>query len=228
MNEMAKAMMTYRDVSEPRLMDADSGLQIDSVAIPLGGVSADLDGTHAVLTVSDGVVVVDSLVPHGAAAFKATPNAMIEDVVRQALRAMVALGSGRQPLVDGDNRRVTVDKVLLYPDVMHDIEIPRDGWREARDSLRRNGIIVKAVAAAIIAAIILVYLGFADPTVLILIPGLILWCWSLMLASRTQTLIMEGAPSYKEHVRRARMQSRSIAMAASRARGLTKLSDNRR
>lgn len=205
----------YAKVDDVRFVDADTGETVDRIVVPLDTVSEDLADTRAVISVSGGAAVVTSMEPAGDPVFRAMPNAGIEVALRDAFRSIAALGMGGGFYSDAEGRRIQAEHLILYPPTMHEMRPPalKDEGRTRR--------LIAAACAVIAMTVVLVASGMADPFVLLLVPGVTMWAWTIRREMRNRALVISVAPSYNEHVRRADRQSRSIAAAASRARGLT-------
>lgn len=217
-------MDTYGHPLDPRIEDMRTGGVLEKFAFPLEKVSEDLHGTLAILTVRDGVLQVEELTPRAAPAFRAMPNAMLEEVVRSAMKGLETLSRAAEEIVDDAGRRIGMKDVVLYP---HDLPNPPKPIARPAPRYQQDASSVPIIACiAIIGTLLLVALGHVHPMVLLLVPIVA----GMALAIRRNDRLMGLLPgmmtncasyaSYARHVRCAQVQARSVERAVDRARGL--------
>ena len=219
MNRLAQDMRRYGLAAEPVMLDEHGG-PVDCVLMAMGEESPDLAGTTALLRIRDDVMVVENLEPAGDPAFRAMVNERIEHHLGQLCRRIAAAGSD-EGFVDARGRRHLCSNIMAYPSGMREWHASPRADGDMSGLEERGRVLVAAAAMAIVLTIGLVAMDLAHPFVLVLVPGVALWAWTMMRHARDGAGMASGASTYAEHVRRAKAQAASITTAAIRARGFS-------
>ena len=219
MNRLAQDMRRYGAAAEPVMLD-ENGARVECVVMAMGEESPDLAGTTALLRIADDVMIVENLEPAGDPAFRAMVNERIEHHLGELCRR-VAAAEWDGGFVDATGQRLRAVNVMAYPSVMREWH---GGPRASADMSgfdERARMLVAAAAFAVVMTVGLVAFDLAHPFVLVLVPGVALWAWTMVRDGRGRAGVTSGASTYAEHVRRAKAQAASITTAAIRARGLS-------